>query len=251
MAEFSMILANNNRSKAYLQTLCAHGILPARVLLLREGGRRLPEQTAHDKIPQGRPSGKFIRRHPETGIAFDEKESLESTLERHGIAAEALDTLDMNSSPVAERLRALPGEFVVYSGPGGVLLKPSVLAQGKKLIHVHPGRLPDFKGSTTVYYSYLLERRASASAIFMEADLDAGPVLLSMDFDLGPGEQDIDYLVDPAVRTRVLLECMRDLDRLAAAARPQRGDGRTFFIIHPVLRHLALAQPGGKGSEHG
>lgn len=251
MPEFSMVLANNNRSKAYLQTVCAAGMPPLKVLLLREGGAKLPEQTAHDKISHGKAAGKFIRVHPETGITFDEKESLEASLENRGVAYEAVDSLDVNSEAVVSRVAALPGSTVVYSGPGGVLLKPAILSQGKRLLHVHPGRLPDYRGSTTVYWSYLLEGTVSASAILMEAELDAGPVLLTLDFKVGKGEADFDYLVDPAVRAKVLLECLRDFDRLLAAARPQpAAGGDTFYIIHPVLRHLALIR-AGEGRNHG
>ena len=48
-----------------------------------------------------------------------------------------------------------------------VLLKEKILDTGKKFLHIHGGYLPDYKGSTTNYYSLINENTIGASAIFL------------------------------------------------------------------------------------
>ena len=55
------------------------------------------------------------------------------------------------------KLKEAGPEIIIYSGYGGVILKEKVLSQGKKFLHVHGGFLPQYKGSTTNYYSILNE----------------------------------------------------------------------------------------------
>ena len=43
-----MLLANNNRSKAYLQSLIKENLVPKNVLLLKDTKIKSPEQTEND-----------------------------------------------------------------------------------------------------------------------------------------------------------------------------------------------------------
>ena len=45
---FSMIVVNNNRSKAYLQELLAAGFRPNSAIYIETKGQKLAEQTVHD-----------------------------------------------------------------------------------------------------------------------------------------------------------------------------------------------------------
>ena len=50
MLNFSMLLINNNRSKAYLQTLLKNGFKPEKIILLNDKNVELPEHTENDKL---------------------------------------------------------------------------------------------------------------------------------------------------------------------------------------------------------
>ena len=50
MIKFSMLLINNNRSKAYLQNILLNDFIPEKVILLNDQNVELPEHTYNDKI---------------------------------------------------------------------------------------------------------------------------------------------------------------------------------------------------------
>ena len=81
--KFCMILANNNRSKAYLQNLIKEGCYPEEVIYLDKPGTILSEQTENDSSLYQDTKQKLIKTCSVSGISFDEKESVLSTLQKH------------------------------------------------------------------------------------------------------------------------------------------------------------------------
>ena len=67
-------------------------------------------------------------------------------------------------------------------------------------------------------------------------------MLLRRTFPRPAGKADIDYIYDSALRARVLVEV---LQRYAARQEwdyelRDNSGGETYYIIHPVLKHIAL-----------
>lgn len=238
---FTMLLVNNNRSKAYLQNLIKNDHIPAKVLLLDSGSMVLPEHTDHDLNIHTDTKQKFIRHCPEAGIEFDEKEHIHITVKHHNIPYQILPTMDVNSKLVIDVITDSPGNYIVYSGPRGTILRPEILSTGKVFLHVHPGWLPDYRGSTTIYYSILAGDNVACSVIAMIEEVDEGPVFYRRRF--APNKDtDLDYVLDPAVRSATLV----DFFNLNHGKSPipitlQNDDqSETFFIIHPLLKHLSI-----------
>jgi methionyl-tRNA formyltransferase len=218
LEDIGMLAIANNRSRYYLERLAENGVLPSFVILLES-----------DAITPGQKSG-------DLGGTF------RAMLKGHGIECRTVPTADVNSAPVIEAVAGLDQKYLIYSGPGGAILGKELLGTGKKFIHVHPGWLPDFRGSTTVYYHILDGERCGATALLLDAGIDSGPILLKKAFDLPSGEGcDLDYDYDPSIRSRVLvalLESYRDTGRFETEHQDPRA-GETYFIMHPVLRHIA------------
>ena len=84
---------------------------------------------------------------------------------------------DPNAEETISIIKALKQSVIIYSGPAGAILKETVLNLGKKFLHVHPGIVPKFRGSTTIYYSLLKEGTVGASAFFMDRKIDQGPII--------------------------------------------------------------------------
>jgi methionyl-tRNA formyltransferase len=232
---FSMLLINNNRSKAYLQCMLAEGLRPIQVIVLNAMGKRLAEHTDNDTVFSHKTKQRFIRTCPITGLQFDEKESVEETLRRENISHDVLPTPDPNNPTVVEALGKLLIKNCVYSGPGGVILRKSIFETGVRMLHAHPGIVPEYRGSTTVYYSILLERKIGVTLMILNEQIDEGEVLLQKEFDYVPGIN-LDYVVDPCVRAKTLIEYVK----IQPQGQPQPLQGNTFYIIHPVLKHLAV-----------
>lgn len=239
MLEYSMLLINNSRSKAYLQNLIKNGYIPQKIIVLNDVNVNLVEHTENDKIISKDTKQSFFREIEELDIFFDEKEHILTTIENNAIEHVILDTLDINSSNVVEEVSRLSTEYIIYSGPGGTILRHEILNKGKKFIHVHPGWLPKYRGSTTIYYSMLLEKSVGASVILFEEGIDKGPILYKQQYKLKQKGIDFDYTLDPLVRTKTLIEFFQK-GEILLENQTQKEASSTFYIIHPFLKHASI-----------
>lgn len=236
----SMICADTTRSRAYLQNLTRAGLRPTRILRMSRPGADLPGQSrARVPCPPDRAAEDALWQQAQ----FDPNSDLTKDIARAGAPCQAVEETDINAPEICEAVAALPGHTVLYSGFGGQILRDPILAAGKDFLHVHGGYLPDFRGSTTNYFSMIAEGMLGASAIFLTAEIDAGPVLLRRRFPAPPDRTRIDHLHDSAARALVLCEVLNtfaetgDWPRADVAATET---GRTYYVVHPVLKHLAI-----------
>lgn len=239
MISFSMLLINNNRSKAYLQNLLYNGFKPKKIIVLNDKNVVLAEHTENDKLISTDTQQKFIRRLEDLAIEFDEKEHILKTIQHHNIDYTIVNSLDINSPEVIAEISILDDTYVIYSGPGGSILRKEILSQGKKFIHVHPGWLPTFRGSTTLYYSMLLDSTVGCSVILFEEGIDEGPILYKEQYKILEKNIDFDYVLDPLVRTKCLINFFMQ-DVIDPIEQKEGEDTHTFYIVHPFLKHLSI-----------
>lgn len=240
MTKFSMLLINNNRSKAYLQNLIKNNFVPQKVVLLNDTNVTLVEHTENDKLISKDTNQKFIRRLDDLNIEFDEKEHVSTTLENNKIDFIVVDDLDINSDAVIRAVSTIEEKYIVYSGPGGSILRNEILSLGKKFIHVHPGWLPKYRGSTTIYYSLLFDSKVGCSVILFEEGIDEGPILYRNEYSINEKNIDFDYVLDPLVRTKTLIEFFNE--EYIKPIKQSEDDTTTFYIIHPLLKHISIIQ---------
>ncbi len=65
---------------------------------------------------------------------------------------------DINSNFISNHLKSDKTKINIISTYSGEIVNNSSLLK-KKLLHCHPGDLPCFKGSTTIYYSIILKKK--------------------------------------------------------------------------------------------
>ena len=234
--EWGMIAADTSRTRAYLQALARHQLLPSHVLIL-------PAPQSQSLPGQQKPSQSDWVLEPEWREAqFDPSLVIESFLSENAVTFERLSTHDINDPSVAARVRERPESVMIFSGYGGALLRAEILGTGKKFLHIHGGYLPRYKGSTTNYFSLLTEGTMGASSLFLNEEIDSGAVLKRKLFQPPADRTRIDHVYDSAARAEVLVETL--LDYLAKGdwhfEVPPTSEGETYFIIHPVLKHLAI-----------
>ncbi len=238
--EFSMLLTNNNRSKAYLQNLITNGFVPSHAVVLDSGYKVLPEHTESDLRSYSVTNQKLIRTCKEAGISFDEKEHIQRTLQSFDIPHQILPTIDVNSAQVVEAIKYSNGNYIVYSGPGGTVLRSEILSIGKYFLHVHPGWLPAFRGSTVPYYSILLGNSIACSVISFVEEIDKGPVFYRREFKISP-DINLDYVFEPTIRTATLIDFFRLFNGKSPEPIPvDHEDSDQFYIIHPLLKHISF-----------
>ena len=81
-----------------------------------------------------------------------------------------------------------------------------------------------------------------ASSIFLTEKIDCGPILKRRKFPPPPNCEQIDHFYDSAARAFVLVETLKDFVKHGEwryADTLNKGGG-VFYIIHPVLKHLAI-----------
>lgn len=244
LPDLGMLLIENNRSRAYLQRMAHHGLIPSFVILLENQSKvPLPGQNLSDLSNGIRP---LTKNSAENSFTFDPGRSVRDTIQDLGISFQALSTADVNAEEVLEAVGSRKESVWVYSGPGGAIVKKPLLALGKRFLHIHPGLVPEYRGSTTIYYSLLQEGRCGASAIFLSPAIDEGPLLRMKEYPGPLDRKEIDYIYDPSIRSDLLVEVLqRYLESGEFKTSEQSGEGNPYYIMHPVLRHLCIL-----GSNH-
>ena len=238
-----MIAADTSRTRAYLAALERHDLLPSFVLLLIDVSTQaeMPGQldrSAFHSEQKENSSDQAI--WSEAG--FDPSTPLVPWMERLGVRFEISGSREINDNSVIDLLERSEPSVFIYSGYGGGLLREDVLSCGKRFLHVHGGYLPNYKGSTTNYYSLLAEDAIGASAIFLTQEIDCGPVLTRRRFPPPLDRANIDHVYDSAARAKVLVETLEKYNSQGdwSFEFPDNSGGETYYIIHPVLKHLAI-----------
>ncbi len=221
------------RSQAYAQALVAANLLPERVLLFGDPVRDIARCPRLGAGPASA-GGSFL--YP------DLRETLGTTCARAAWTTERSTAESVNDQILAARLGEIGPRAVIYSGYASEIVKHWILELGFPFLHMHAGWLPDYRGSTTVYYSWLKEGRCAVSGLILNAGIDTGSVVARRRYPSPPPGVDVDLVYDNAIRADLLVRIMRKYAKMGAlpTARPQQGAGQTYYVIHPVLKHVAL-----------
>ena len=226
-----LLTAFTNRSQAYAQALASARLSPEKVILFGSPRTAKP-------LDQGRTNGV---EEIEGLFLPDLDEPLEATVARAGWDVQHCSAKDINDPAISRLLIDLKPRLVIYSGYGGQLVDAAVLDLGFDFLHLHGGWLPDYRGSTTVYYSWLKEGRCGVSALILDKEIDSGPIVARRRYPLPPRGMDVDRYYDNMIRADLLVDVLRDFAALGTLPRiPNEGGGLTYYVIHPVLKHLAL-----------
>lgn len=217
LKDFILLGVVNNRTKFYLSALIKKNLVPNNALILR----------------------------PKTILPGQKKNDLNSDIvsffKKHNIKYSFITASNPNDMSVVKKLKRLKEPYVIYSGPGGVILRKPLFDTHKKFLHVHPGRLPDYRGSTTIYYQILAQDGCSASALFLNERIDKGPVLAVKEYPLPGRKEDMDYIYDPKIRADLLVKVIKGYLKFNkfSEKKQNKAKGDTYYIMHPVLRHIA------------
>ena len=225
------LAAFSARSAAYAQALCRAEIEPALTVLYGPEKGGLPGQVTgvvHEAVP---------------GVPFvhDPGVPVQDTLKQRSWQTQCIASAELDSAEMMSAIGAFRPKLVIFSGYGGQIVNPALLDMAS-FLHVHPGWLPDYRGSTTIYYSMLDGAGCAASAILLGPEIDKGPVIARKRYPLPAPGINVDYVYDPAIRADLLIDVMRhyaDTGTLPPA-QDQGSQGHTYYIIHPVLKHIAL-----------
>ena len=226
---FVLLASDTARTKAYLQMMVKDDLKPSLCLVYTDDKKKMEDEANEFE------SNSLVE-------YFDLNEPVLWTIKNAGMKYEIIEDKDINSDEISEKIRDLPQQYLIYSGYCGYILKPHLFQIGKKFVHVHAGILPMYRGSTTAYYSMLQENYIGATAIFLSEGIDEGEIITSEKFKSPSRDLNIDVLYEPYLRAQVLKKALNTyIEEGEFKTCPQEvKDAQTYFIIHPVLKHLAM-----------
>ena len=216
------------RAQAYAQALTIAGIKPALVLMY--GNSELDvARKAH--VPSGH--------HFESVHLPDLSETLRETCSQNRWNTAEVPATSVNDPTLRKAIDEFRPDLVIYAGYGGQIVESELLGLGYPMLHCHPGWLPNYRGSTTIYYSILQEHECAVTVFLMDSAIDTGKYIFRKRYPL-PKNTLVDELYDNAIRADALIEAL--LKNQAEFTRPknQTESGTTYYEIHPVLKHIAL-----------
>lgn len=234
--DVALISGPSARSRAYAQGLIAAEILPGTVLYQPGEEWRWdgPDVIDVDVMGKGIPF-KFLPNEP-----------ARTTLASADVVSHELTTAPIDDDANLALFADLSVKVLIFSGYRTGILRKAAFDIGKRFLHVHGGYVPDYRGSTTFYYSILSNGMMGASAIWMDSGIDTGPVLARRQYSVPQGI-DIDNVLDPLMRADTLVNVLTHRSQTGEWPETERlsaRNGEIFHKIHPVLKHLALRRNG-------
>ena len=174
--------------------------------------------------------------------SFDPFRPLDTSLSKNSKKLQRTSSANLNSSDIAKWVTETRADVIIFSGYGGDIAPKELLSASPPFLHCHFGWLPDYRGSTTLYYSWLKESFVGVSAILLSPEIDQGDILLKKRFPVPNQNQDPDYDYDCIIRAETLIEALKKLQRDGQFDRLEKQNtstGNTYYVIHPVLKHIA------------
>jgi len=231
MTDFGFILYPGMRSWAYLQVMIQLNLHPSLIICLHNS-KNSQLDTALDKP--------WVQQH-----FFDPDFQLKQYLASYQPDVVHLTTESINDPSILAELNRSHLRRWLFSG-GGVL-KPHLFQDDHQFLHVHPGHLPDVRGSTCFYYSLLCDRTLFASSFWLTPELDAGEPIHISGFKVNlPAERlspaFVDQVLDPWIRARCLYQTLKQwpTPKALPSTTHRAPSDRACYVMHPLLRALTL-----------
>lgn len=203
--KFNLIISNTERSLFYVRELKKNNLYPENIVYLDDKKNKY--------------YFKKIKKYFNKNIKIFKSEKL--------------------SKKVCNFLLNLKENYIIYSSYPGDIIKNKQLLRKKNLLHSHSGKLPEFKGSTTIYYSILMLNRIFCSTIIMNENIDEGKILYVKEYSLPKNIKTIDDSYDSKIRAKNMIHVIKNFKKFKD--RKNKFDTK-YYVIHPFLRSIAFGK---------
>jgi len=221
-----------SRSQGYIQALIEYDLKPDQILLFGSPKGNLPGQCEKHRRTHDYEQGSLF--YPDLTVA------LMDTLNSNNWIYNHLECNHINDPLIYESIINISPDLIIYSGYGSQIVGQTLINSKIPFLHIHSGWLPDYKGSTTLYYSWLKENYCGASAILMDEQIDHGNIVKRKQYPVPPQDIDPDHIYDVAIRADLLIIALKEFLESGRFKNPlqQQLTGTEYYVIHPVLKHL-------------
>ena len=231
LSDVLLIAAHTNRSKAYIQALNHVGIKLGSVLLYGQSQSGMLGQGDDNSGP------------PVEDVLFSPDFSIDLEKSARDLGSCLVSTVasNINDQEIFDATNALKPSLIIFSGYGSQILQEKILGIPSQFLHIHAGYLPVYRGSTTIYYSWIEKMECGASAILLSKEIDKGPIVARKIYSPPAKGVDPDYLYDSAIRADLLVEVLGSYlgnGEFENKHEQDTHDQDIYYIIHPLLKHL-------------
>ena len=207
--KYSIILSNNERSYEYLKLLINKKIYPNFII------------------------------HLEYKNDNKSKKKIFSIIKKKKLNFKSFNGNSIDHKNVKKFLIKLKEQIIVYSGYGGKIIKSKSLFKNKIFLHSHSGKLPKYKGSTTIYYSLIKEKKIYCTTFIMNSKIDCGNILHIKNYPLIKNKKKIENY-DSKIRAKNIVHTLQNFQSLKKSSRKYKNNYSHYYIMHPILRYIAL-----------
>ena len=176
---FSIILANTYRSKIYLKYFLKSKFRPSEIIFLDNG----------------------------------KKNFLNKLLKKFNIKIKRFNHSLIDNKKIVNYILNSKNFYFVYSGYPGYVIRNINLLSKKKILHAHPGRLPEYKGSTTIFYSILNSNKIYCSTMILDGKIDEGEKINQLQFKLTCKDFKNFEFFDSRIRITTLLDALKKIEK--------------------------------------
>ena len=175
----------------------------------------------------------------------------------HAREVESVVASNFDDPELHRCLRRQDCRVFLYTEGGRV---PRALLEDPDLafLHIHPGVLPDVRGSDGLLWSIAVRGRPGATCFYMNAGIDTGAIIRTQEFDrprfsgiaaactddLPLVYRALLHAYDPHLRAQLLLDVVHsseDGDLAKLPSRPQRpSEGCSYYWMHPRLQKRVI-----------
>ena len=127
-------------------------------------------------------------------------------------------TNSVNSSKIIKLLNKKKNK-TIYSGYPGEIVKNKILLK-KNLIHCHPGDLPMFKGSTTIFYSAIIKKKITVTCFKIKNKIDEGEILYKKNLRF-KNKVSLNSTYDDKIRAETIIEFLKKEKNIQFPKKPR------------------------------
>lgn len=146
---------------------------------------------------------------------------------------------NLNSDKLKYFLKKSKLKKLIYSGYPGEVVTQDVLSNFK-LIHIHPGNLPFFKGSTTLYYTILEKRNIYCTVFYLNRHIDSGKIIFKKNFPYPKKIHEIEKTFDDTIRAKTLVSFLKNKNIKSYKTKNNKNLKNNYYIAHPIIRQLVI-----------
>lgn len=206
--QFLIIVSNTSRALVYLKAIKRNKLIPNEIIYLDDKKKNVLKKVLY----------KLFVQFPRTKV-------------------KKFEGIRINKK-ISEYLLKKKEKYIVYCGYPGILVKNCIINK-KFFIHNHPGKLPKFKGSNTIFYSLLEEKTIFCSTIILNYNIDEGDILFEKKYEIPKKIADIDSDYDDLIRSKNLIYVLKNFYKLKKK-RQTKNYKIPYFVMHPLLRSKVL-----------